>query len=55
MKFYTEQAGLWLKPNTASQLKPDMPQADVSNQHVLSAIEILIRLQTDRRTDRQTN
>ena len=30
MKFHTEQAGLWLKPNTASQLKPDMPQADTS-------------------------
>ena len=30
MKFHTEQAGLWLKPNTASQLKPDMPQADIS-------------------------
>ena len=31
MKFHTEQAGLWLKPNTASQLKPDMPQADISS------------------------
>ena len=30
MKFHIEQAGLWLKPNTASQLKPDMPQADIS-------------------------
>ena len=30
MKFHMEQAGLWLKPNTASQLKPDMPQADIS-------------------------
>ena len=31
MQFYIEQAGLWLKPNTASQLKPDMPQADISS------------------------
>ena len=31
MKFHTEQAGLWLKPNTASQLKPDMSQGDISN------------------------
>ena len=30
MTFNTEQTGLWLKPNTASQLKPDMPQADIS-------------------------
>ena len=29
MKFHIQQAGLWLKPNTASQLKPDMPQADI--------------------------
>ena len=32
MKSHIEQAGLWLKPNTASQLKPDMPQADISTQ-----------------------
>ena len=31
MKFDIEQAGLWLKPNTASQLKPDMQQADISS------------------------
>ena len=31
MNFHTEQAGVWLKPNTASQPKPDMPQADISN------------------------
>ena len=30
MKFHSEQAGLWLKPNTVSQLKTDMPQADIS-------------------------
>ena len=29
MKFHIEQAGLWIKPKTASQLKPDMPQADM--------------------------
>ena len=34
MKFHTEQAGLWLKPNTASQLKPVMPQADISTQNI---------------------
>ena len=31
MKFHIEQAGLWLKPNSTSQLKPVMPQADTSN------------------------
>ena len=30
MKFHTEQADLWLKPNTASQVKSDLPQADTS-------------------------
>ena len=34
MKFHTEQAGLWLKPNTAGQLKHDMPQADISIEHI---------------------
>ena len=35
MKFHTEQAGLWLKPNTASQLKPDMPQTDIFTSAIL--------------------
>ena len=35
MKFHIEQAGLWLKPNTASQLKPDMPQADISTMYTI--------------------
>ena len=32
MKFHIEQDGLWLKPNTASWLKPDMSQADISTE-----------------------
>ena len=33
MKFHIEQAGLWLKTNTASRLKPDMPQAVISKRN----------------------
>ena len=40
MKFHFEQAGLWLKPNTQSQLKPDMPQADISTFYVNTLLYI---------------
>ena len=54
IKLYAWQAGLWLKPNAASWLKPKIPQADISNKNFGSTSEIFGWLPVTRLKNRET-